>query len=474
MRNDFKFWSLEPGKKTFDAEALHFFLYENGFGTYKSDQFEGTLLVKQEGRKIKIVNPKEIRKYCWKYIEHEYKFGDPEERKLIKNEFHNNKSLFHKENLELMRHIEINEIKDDEKTSYLFFINCILKITADGMTKLSYNDIEGHVFERDIIHFELTIGNQELEDYDGEDVEGEFLTFIKCICSDDDTNTSFDNIISLKTIIGYLLHRHKNPSFTKAVILMDDYKGGGPNGGTGKTLLATALAKVRSAAIEDGKYFKIKEKFTLSSVTFDTRLLIIDDLPKTFDFEKLFPLITGSARVERKWENKIKLPFEVSPKLLLTSNYPFARTEESFKRRKIDFVVTKYFNSNNTPEMEFGHLLFTQWTPKDWEDFYLFMADCICHYLNSGIEEQEINIPERTLKMEAHPKFLDYAKSHFTAGVKYNKKDVYNKYYEDNPGVSIVEMTTFRLWLKLYGDSKRYKFIESHSGNDNFFQYSLE
>lgn len=467
--NDLKFWSIGSGKNLFDAEALHHFLTEMGFGTYRSNEFDGTFLVKKEGRKIRIVNPKQIRKICWHYIDVDHKFVDQEERKIVKNEFQKNKSLFHKDNLELLSQIDINEIKDDEKTSYLFFSNCILKITEDGVKKLSYDDIEGHVFDKDIIRFEIKA--DEVNNYSE---DNEFLQFLRYICWDEDVEKRAENLNSLFTIIGFLLHRYKNPSLTKAVIMMDDYNGNGPNGGTGKTLFANALSKVRSATLEDGKYFNIKEKFTLSSVTYDTRLLTIDDLPRNFDFEKLFPLITGSARVERKWENKITLPFEVSPKILLTSNYPFTRTEESYKRRKIEFVLSSYFSSSKTPESVFGHLFFTQWKQKDWEDFYLLMADCISDFLTFGIKEQEINIAERTLKMEAHPRFLEYAKSHFTKGVKYNKRELYDEYYDQNPGVSIIELTTFRQWLKLYADSKGFKFIESHSGNDNFFQYSLE
>lgn len=467
--SDLKFWSIGSGKSTFDAEALQHFLTIVGFGTYRSNEFDGTLLVRKEGRKIEIVNPKEIRKRSWNFIDVEHKFNDKEERKLVKNEFQKNKSLFHKDNLELLGQIEINEIKDDEKTSYLFFNNCILKITEDGITKLSYDDIEGHVFAKDIIKFEI-----ETNDVNDYSEDGEFLQFLRFICWDEDMDKRTENLNSLFTIIGFLLHRYKNPSLTKAVILMDDFNGNGPNGGTGKTLFANALGKVRSATLEDGKYFNVKEKFTLSSVTYDTRLLTIDDLPRNFDLEKLFPLITGSARVERKWENKITLPFEVSPKILLTSNYPFTRTEESYRRRKIEFVFSNYFNSSKTPESVFGHLFFTQWKHKDWEDFYLLMAYCISEFLTFGIKEQEINIAERTLKMEAHPRFLEYAKNQFKVGVKYNKKEVYDHYYDQNPGVSIIELTTFRLWLKLYADANGFKFIESHSGNDNFFQYSLE
>jgi hypothetical protein len=41
-----------------------------------------------------------------------------------------------------------------------------------------------------------------------------------------------------------------------------------------------------------------------SNLAYGTRLMIIDDVPKNFDFEKIFPLITEKAVVERKYENK--------------------------------------------------------------------------------------------------------------------------------------------------------------------------
>lgn len=464
-----KFWSTESSKDVFDAEALHQFLIQNGFGTYRSDQFKGTLLVKEEGRTIKIVSPKEIREYCYQYIESEYKFTDPDERKQVINVFQKNRSLFNKDNLELISKIEINEIKDDEKTSYLFFSNCILKITEEGKIKLSYDDIKGHIFEKDIIKFEL-----KTNDLKASNEMGEFLQFLRYICWDEDVEIRIENLNSLITIIGYLLHRYKNPSMSKAVIVMDDYDGTGPNGGTGKTLLTDALSKVRSTIQEDGKYFYLRDKFTLSSITYDTRLLVIDDLPKNFDLEKLFPLITGRARVEKKFENKITMPFEVSPKIVLTSNYNFNRAGESYERRKIEFVLSSYFNSTRNPESIFGHKFFTDWKEQEWEDFYLLMADCISEYLSFGIKKQQINIAKRTLKMEAHPKFIVFMNQQIKGGIKYNKKEVYDQFYNQNPNVGKVELKTFRNWLKLYADAYGYKFNESHSGNENFFEYSLE
>ena len=107
-------------------------------------------------------------------------------------------------------------------------------------------------------------------------------------------------------------------------------------------------------------------------------------------------------------------------------------------------------------------------------EFYLLMAYCIWNYFMYGIIQPKFNVDERALKIEAHPRVIEYLNTQIETGVKYNKKEVYDKFTAQNPGVGKVELTTFRKWLKLYADAYGYKFNESHSGNDNFFEYSLE
>ena len=124
--------------------------------------------------------------------------------------------------------------------------------------------------------------------------------------------------------------------------------------------------------------------------------------------------------------------------------------------------------------MKYGHLLFIDWDKKEWENFYILMANFLWSYLLDGLVLPKINVAERALKMQAHPKFIEYMNTQFKPRVKYNKKEVYDKFYNQNPKVGKVEPTTFRKWIKLYADALSYKLNESHSGNDNFFEYSLE
>jgi hypothetical protein len=461
-----KFWTNASGSFRFDPEALHNFLKESGYGLLKTGNLEDAILIKVEGRFVKTVTNKDIRAFCWRYIDETYVFQDLEERTEVKNAFYRERTLFSSDNLLLMPVIEVKEIADTADTSYMFFINCVLRITAHGVEKIKYEDVEGHVFQKDIIEHEL-----KCEDCEG--FTGKFNLFLQDICENENQEVAENNYESLTTIIGYLLHRYKDPSNAKAIVFMDPYRGDGANGGTGKSLLTKAFDKVRPCVYEDGKFFHTKDRFALSQVEYSTRILVIDDIPQNFDFTKLFPLITEKAVIERKYQNKYTILFERSPKIVITTNYVLDGLDESTKRRKLDFIFSCHYNREITPESEYGGLFFIEWTDDEWQEFFLHMAYCIWKYLEKGkVVLPNFNVAERSLKMQSPPVFIEFMNSEIKPNLKYNKKVVYDSFYTKNPTIGRIELTTFRKWLKLYADAYDYKMNESHSGNDNFFEYN--
>ncbi len=464
-----KFWTIASGSYKIDPEALHSFLIERGYYTFKPNNVKTVILVKVDGKKVKQVHPKDIREHCWRFIEAEYQFSSDEERRQIKSEFFKSYSYFSSNNLVLIPRIEINEIKDAPDKSYLFFNNYILEITAYGIVKKSYDQIEGHVFETDIndIDFKFEIP----EKYE---LSGEFYEFLKDICKNPNKQAENQNLDSMITIIGYLSHRYKDPTNAKAIILMDTYKDQNANGGTGKGVFRQGLERIRKTVHQDGKFSSFSDRFLLSNVEYGTRILVFDDVPKNFDFEKIFPLITEKAVVERKYENKFTIPFEESPKVLITTNYTIEGAGLSHKRRKVEFIFSDTYNDKYDPEIKFGHLMYSGWDKNEWEKFFLFIAYCLQMYLLEGLIQPKFNIGERKLKMEASSEFIQYVNSNIEPGAKYNKKVVYDYFYTKFPSHFKIEMTTFRNWLKLFADAYGFGFYESHSGNDNFFEITTE
>ena len=102
----------------------------------------------------------------------------------------------------------------------------------------------------------------------------------------------------------------------------------------------------------------------------DTKIVLFDDVHRKFDFEKLFPVITEGIQVERKYKNRITIPYSDSPKVLITTNYALNGTGSSFRRRLYEFQLSQFFNDENTPFRKFGRVFFEGWDVDQWNMFY--------------------------------------------------------------------------------------------------------
>ena len=206
--------------------------------------------------------------------------------------------------------IEMNRNTGNETTGYLYFQNVILKVTSDKVDFIDYENFEGYVWEEEIIKRDFVL-------IDNNDCV--FRDFVILIASED-----LERLKSIISIIGYLIHSFKNPSCAKAIILMDseiDVEFNEANGGTGKSLIGKAVGKIVPNLFIDGKTMKSQDKFRLSALNSHHRIIFYDDVKKDFDFESLYPLITGDLNFEKKYKNAIVIPSRETPKILITSNY---------------------------------------------------------------------------------------------------------------------------------------------------------
>ena len=197
-----------------------------------------------------------------------------------------------KKHFESFHTIDMTRNSGDENTGYLYYQNVILKITADSIEPIEFENFQGYVWEKEIIKRDFNFSE------DAECVFGEFLRII----ADDEPN----RLKSIVTIIGYLLHSFKDPSFSKSIILMDseiDVEFDEANGGTGKSLIGTAIGQIVPSLFMDGKNIKSQDKFKLSGLQSHHKIIFFDDVKKDFDFEWLYPIITGDLYIEKKYKN---------------------------------------------------------------------------------------------------------------------------------------------------------------------------
>ena len=146
---------------------------------------------------------------------------------------------------------------------------------------------------------------------------GDFEKFVKNLSGG---GNDFD---CLKSIIGYMLHNYKDPANAKAVFLYDrniSQIDGEPEGGSGKSLLAEGLKKIREVACILGDRVDFKKSFVFQEISESTQIAWVDEMPKNTDYQPFFGRLTNALPIEKKNQNVITLPNDKSPKFFFTQN----------------------------------------------------------------------------------------------------------------------------------------------------------
>ena len=289
-----KFWTKsEKGV----IKIIHFyfknFLEDNGFYKFNPQGSKNYVFVRVINNLIDHTSEKEIKDFVLEYL---LQLDDIS----VYNYFAEHTRYFKEEFLTLLSSIDVFFIEDTKDTAYLYFMNCAVKITHDEINLIDYLDLGGYVWKDHVIDREFTLCNVQRCDY---------KTFISNICGEDQSR-----IRSMESTIGFLMHGYKNLSYCPATILNDEVISDNPEGGTGKGLFMNGLAKMKKLVVIDGKSFTFERSFAYQLVSADTQILCFDDVKKSFDFERLFSVVTEGLTLEKKNKDAIKIPFAKSPR----------------------------------------------------------------------------------------------------------------------------------------------------------------
>lgn len=351
----------------------------------------------------------------------------------------------------------------DKNTAFLYYMNGVLKITKDNFELIPYNVFDGYLWSNQITKRDISLPlSDNFEDFC-------FNKFLWNISGQ--TQERYNSIIS---IIGYLLHNFKDRSFAKAIIFTDEHidsSGTSANGGTGKSILSTALSKMVNICKKEGKKIESNNKFFYQEVETYHSILYFDDVSEDFSFESLYSVITGDLPVEKKRETIISIPFDESPKILISSNYIVLGKEGySDERRRIDYEFSSYYSKDRTPFDEFGHVFFDEWDAEDWKQFDSLMIYCIQFYLNNGLKEtNKINLEINKIIQLTHPAFVEFAESNIQRNSRYNRRDLYEKFislYKNELGK--ITSITFNRWIDRYLTYYKKWTFNSFKSNSNY------
>lgn len=346
--------------------------------------------------------------------------------------------------------------------AYLLFNNTALLVTRDDTKYIPFNDLPGLVWYDNIIQRDIIAGS----------IECEMGTFITQLAAQ-----SAERIDMFRSAIGYLLHPFKDPSNPRAVVLLDEYFQEDdieePEGGTGKGMFIQAMSKFKRTVTLDGKNFRHDKSFAYQRINIDTEVVAFEDVYKGFNFEKLFSIITEGWTIEKKGKDEIHIPFELSPKIIFTSNYALKGASASHQRRRYEIEVAAHYSPHHTVRDEFGHLFFYDWSTIQWNSFDNYMVDCLQFYLQHGfVEGVHFNLDRRRLIEEVGKDFIDWIETKTIAKILSDKIEDQLVWREEKATMLTLFTDKHPTWRNKLTNSRLTKWLQSWCSFHAFYMDS--
>jgi hypothetical protein len=456
------FWQYsDKGKISLSPHKFKFWLQQNNFFKYFPSDTNTYTFIKIEQNLVEETSEKRIKDFVMDHLLSREDIGfNPYDFMASSPKY------FQPDFLSLLESSEI-KIKEDTQTEcFLYFKNCVVKITDDTIVTIDYLDLDGFVWRRQIVN----------RDYIQTDHHNSvFRKFLWLIAGKDSEKYN-----SFKSVIGYLLHSFKTSANNKAIIFNDETISENPNGGSGKGLFWNALSQMKKVSSIDGKSFEFTKSFPYQTVSTDTQILVFDDVKKNFNFESLFSLITEGITLEYKGQDAIKLPVQQSPKILITTNYTIGGVGGSFERRKFEVELADYFSYKHTPLDEFGHLLFDDWNENEWSMFDNFMIQCVQFYLQNGLTKHDFkNLEVRKFIKNTSFEFYEWTKldsngknENIEINIRCNKQTFYNSFVNEYPDFKTYKLSQnrFSRWIEQYAKFYNYEFLVGNSNGERWFE----
>ena len=459
-----QFWTKsEKGVIKIIPYSFKKFLEDNGFHKIYPEGSQNYIFVRIVNNLIDNTSSEEIKDFVLDYL-------IQLEDRSIYNYFAEKVSYFQENFLNLIETIDIHFVEDTKDYSYLYYINCAVKVTTRGIEMIDYLDLDGYVWRDHVINRNFALCENDKCDY---------KIFISRICGGEK-----DRIDTMESTIGFMMHGYKNLSYCPAVILNDEVMSENPEGGTGKGIFMNALSHMKKLVVIDGKAFNFEKSFPYQTVSADTQILLFDDVKKHFDFERLFSVITEGLTLEKKNKDAIKIPYTKSPKVAITTNYAIKGSGNSFARRKWEVELHQHYNRNNTPYDEFGRHLFEDWDRDEWCLFDSYMVNCLGSYMRTGlIESNFVNLKARSLEASTCYDFIEWcgvisgdANPMLSLDTRIMGNELFNHFILDYPDYGpraklTISRTVFYRWIKEYG--LYITGIEPEKGKDNYGQWII-
>tara|TARA_R110002020_G_scaffold164389_1_gene350944 strand:+ start:72 stop:2447 length:2376 start_codon:yes stop_codon:yes gene_type:complete len=408
------------------------FLEDHGFYKHQPSGSNNYIFIHIKSNRIDNTNEDKMKDYVLNYLS---RLPDLS----IYNHFADKTRYFKEDFLSLLSYKEVEFKKDTDKSAYIYFDNVAIRITQSGVEAIEYDSLDGYVWKDQVINRDFHICD---------DTECDYKKFIYNISENDSKR-----IKAVESTIGFLLHGYKNTGYCPAVIINDEVISDDPEGGTGKGLFVQGVAQLKKMVTIDGKAFYFERSFAYQLVSADTQILTFDDVKKNFEFERLFSVITEGITLEKKNKDAIRIPFNTSPKVVITTNYAIKGKGNSYERRKWELEFFAHYSKEHTPYDEFKRLFFSEWDEDEWCKFDNYMVNCLQNYLRTGfITAPFKNLKDRKFEAETCREFVTFLhenKDLIPYDKEINSNSVRIEFILQNPDFSKLSHSKWNKWMRL-------------------------
>lgn len=451
-------------KYSFNHKRCYTFLQHRGY--YRLDQPNNTFIwIHLDGNVVRKVETHQIKDYV---IDFTSQLNKEDVENML---YRGGKQYLGADSLGNLRYTGLQLHEPSKNMQYLYFSENYFKVTDEGIEVEELKNLTGQVWQDNIKDFKPSLmpmmieevhkidaadikENPELEAYKGEylidfsedAMKCDFLHFLLNTSIFFGKNYGLDqatwaekfetsrHFLSKVTSFGYMLHRFRNPNNERAVVGMDGQMSevGKSNGRSGKSLFGVALEQLAPTVTIPGKKKDLlDDKFLFEEVDSRTGIIFFDDVRVNFDFEFLFPYITGKFTLEKKGIGKMTLPREFVQKFFIATNHALSGEGGSFEDRQFLIGFSDWYNQHHKPVDDFKVMFFDEWDEPQWNRFYNFAALALHLYFKHGLvaapTEKLIN---RKLRQEIGESFLDWAEEYFSREANVNCR-IYKQFMYD-------------------------------------------
>lgn len=383
--------------------------------------------------------------------------------------------------LEGLKDVKPQFHRDTKDAAHYYFRNCWVEVTATGITTKQYSELKGCIWSKQKHDRDFSIDSSEqgsvFQDFIQTAILGRNLRPDEKI-----TPREVQMLQATYSAMGYMAHGYKDPILVKCVILVDKSKRShnDSNGRSGKTLMCKALGYVVPRCVLDGRNFKWDGRNPFDKLNLDHRILHFDDIPKNFDFERTYSITTEDFTYNKMYQDSITIPFEDSPKIMITTNTSLRASGESAKARQHIIEFSGFFNSEHTPFKEYGQRFFTDWDEQEWNLYYNFQLECVKLHLKEGLVPFPLeNYEENKLVDDIGFDELEWIEARILAAwastdkQRQEKKAMFNDFLAEFRNKQHMKMNTFSKWLEQVCKLRGYV-INAHKNGERDKSGSIE